>query len=40
MDTIKQLNELNNLSTQITESWKNLESIMSQLTDIQQSIAA
>lgn len=40
MDTIKQLNELNNLSAQITESWQNLESIMKQLTAIQQSIAA
>lgn len=40
MDTIKQLNELNKLSTQITESWQNLASIMKKLTDIQQSIAA
>lgn len=40
IDTIKQLKELNNLSEQITESWKNLESIMLQLSNIQQSIAA
>lgn len=40
MDTINQLNELNNLSVQIAESWSHLESIMEQLSDIQQSIAA
>lgn len=40
LDTIEQLNELNNLSNQIAESWNHLESIMEQLSDIQQSIAA
>lgn len=40
IDTIQQLKELNNLSNQITESWKNLQEITKKLSDIQHSIAA
>lgn len=40
IDTIQQFDELNNLSNQIAESWRNLEDIMDQLASIQSSIAA
>ncbi len=39
-DTLKQLQELNNLSEQITESWQNLKSITEKLSKIQQDFAA